>query len=217
MQREAKRRRDLAGRLGAYLAAGVGVGTLGTTAEAGIITIDVSGFNGINGGVPSGSYAYVELTPGGGDLEIMNGAYGIIGLDGDVGLYFAYDGGYVSPTKLSAGMTVDSSLFFTDYDAYSAFRITYDSTTYASPDFGPGSYMGFVDGLGRFGYLEVTWNSSLDQFQILSGAYEDVSGVGIVIPNAAVPEPSTLGLMALGAAGLLAARARKVKAEPAVH
>ena len=63
--------------------------------------------------------------------------------------------------------------------------------------------MGFRSGNGHYGYLEVTWTSATDTFQILSGAYESVAGVGITAGAAPVPEPSTavlsLGALAAGA------------------
>ena len=75
-----------------------------------------------------------------------------------------------------------------------------------SPDFGSGSHMGFRvdDGIGDFnyGWLEVTWNSATDRFQILSGAYESDLNTPILAGSGAItaiPEPSTYAV----AAGLL--------------
>ena len=63
--------------------------------------------------------------------------------------------------------------------------------------------MGFRSANGYYGYLEVTWESATNTFEVLSGAYEDQVGVGILAGAAAVPEPSTamlsLGALAAGA------------------
>ena len=59
-----------------------------------------------------------------------------------------------------------------------------------------------------YGYIEVTWNSTTDTFEILSAAYESTGGVGIVIPagsgggGGGVPLPGAAGLAACGLLGL---------------
>jgi hypothetical protein len=77
-----------------------------------------------------------------------------------------------------------------------------------SPDFGPNSFLGFKDALGRYGYIETTWNSTTNQFQIFSAAYESEVGVGILTPGA-VSEPTSALLSALGASMLLRRRRRQ--------
>jgi hypothetical protein len=76
-------------------------------------------------------------------------------------------------------------------------------SAYTSPNFGAGSFLGFCSG-GQYGWLEVTWNSSTQVFEILGGAFEAVAGVGIEAGAVAVvPEPAsvlgTIGLLAGGA------------------
>jgi hypothetical protein len=73
-----------------------------------------------------------------------------------------------------------------------------------SPDFGSGSYMGFRTSGGNYGWLEVTWTASSDQFQILSGAYESTPDVAILAGAggaAPIPEPGTWAAMAIFAGG----------------
>ena len=62
--------------------------------------------------------------------------------------------------------------------------------------------MGFKTAQGNYGWLEATWTSATDTFQFHSGAYESDVGVAIAAGAAAVPEPSTIALLSLGAAGL---------------
>jgi hypothetical protein len=77
--------------------------------------------------------------------------------------------------------------------------------------------MGFRTATGNYGWLEVTWNSTSNEFQILSGAYEDQVGVAILAGDtgtAAVPEPSTFAMGALlsGGVAFVAWRKRRQKA-----
>jgi hypothetical protein len=89
--------------------------------------------------------------------------------------------------------------------------------TSISPDFGSGSYMGFRTAQGNYGWLEVTWDSASQDFQIFSGAYEDQVGVSILAGDtggpAAVPEPGTWAAAALLAGGAAFARWRKRRNE----
>ncbi len=200
-------------RLGTSLTVGLGLilGAWGSEAGAGVVAIDVSAISGTNGGLSSGSYTYLNnFTPAGGNLFLQNNRFSTTGLSlqsaGGFGIGVA-DGSNASanPKQFQAGDLISSAslTFFEGGSADPAFRFA----SFVSADFGPGSFLGFKDGLGRYGYIEVTWTAATSTFQILSAAYESVAGVAIETPRAAaVPEPSTLGLMALGAAGLVAAR-----------
>ena len=194
-------------RLGAYLAAGLGASTIATSnVEAAIVVIDIgpTGFNigGINGGLTSGTYLSRPSFPlnGGGTIQLFNGYNDFIGMAGEDGLEFAINGGNASPRNFALNASIGSSANFTGYQDFSVFK--YNTNT--SAPFFSGSYMGFktASSTNMYGWLEVTWNSKNSQFQILSGAYENSSGVAILAGDTgAVPEPSTWALSALLAGG----------------
>ncbi|MFM8809749.1 MAG: PEP-CTERM sorting domain-containing protein [Chthoniobacterales bacterium] len=215
-------------RLGAYLAAGVATSmATSTDAEAAIVMIDIgpSGFNigGVNAGLSAGGSFNALNFPfvGGGTLRLRNGASNMFwGLE----LYSDYFGpgqiangnANATPLMLSAGATIDASLNFGGYGP-TFFRVDFPwvPTTFISPDFGPGSYLGFRTSDSRFGYLEVTWDSTLSQFEILSGAYESDPNVAILAGAgpAAVPEPGTWAAAALLAGGATFLRWRRRRGE----
>jgi hypothetical protein len=184
--------------------------------EAAVVAIDltnVGGNNitGVNGGVANGSTLTISnwLGAGTGTLDIYNNANGdggnyLFGFDGDYDLQFAgitgAYGTYPRPRNFSSGAAIDSSASWQGGASISVFS---RSGTDA-PDFGAGSFMGFrFSGDGgtnwNYGYFEVTWNSTTNVFQILSGAYESTANTAITTP-AAVPGAglSAMALMALG-------------------
>ena len=211
-------------RLGAYLAAGLGATTgITATSDAAIVMIDLTNVNGqnitaANGGVSSGSSRSISnwLGAGTGTLELYNenpaNPDTYIGLDGDasggIDLLFAAGSTFASPINFSSGTTINSSSTFTGSASRTVFlyrRALPNGSIYESANFGAGSFMGFRFGSGsswNYGYLEVTWNSSTDTFQILSGAYESTVNTGILagatpsaVPGAGL---SAMALMALG-------------------
>lgn len=219
------RRRQAAKKLAAYAIAPLSLGVLSCgEADAGVVSINVgpTGFNiaDINAGVSAGTIGSRADFPttGGGTLNLYNNInpnidFSAIGLGGySQGSYlqFAVGANFSSPTNFAAGQTVSNFANFAASGLNAKFKTFYAGTN-TSPDFGAGSYMGFRDALGRFGYLEVTWSSSSNQFQILSGAYESVPGTPI-----AVPEPATMGAIGVAALALGAGairRSRKARKE----
>lgn len=208
-------------RLGAYLAAGLGASTVATpTADAAIVIIDIgpSGFNigGLNGGVTYGESDSISNFPfsSAGILGISNFySYGLKkGLYGNVNIGIAVNTSnsffdLASPTNFALNATIDGGSNFTG-DGYYTF---FNYGNFVSPSFGPGSYMGFKTATNNFGWLEVTWDSATKNFEILSGAYEDQVGVGILAGATAVPEPSS-SLLTLVAGGAAFARRRRQRA-----
>jgi len=207
-------------RLGAYLAIGVGTGALATSAEAAVtpILVGPSGFNitGVNGGVTAGTYTNIDNFPttGAGTLSLLNAYLGVatgpIFLNGDG---IATGGSPATPVNFAAGTLIDATAGGGAF--LSNLSSVFQYTSSVSPDFGPNSFLGFKDALGRFGYIETTWNSTTNQFQIFSAAYESVAGVGIMTPGAAaVPEIDPTGLastmsLVMGSVAMLEQRRRK--------
>jgi hypothetical protein len=208
-------------RLGAYLAAGLGAAAT-STADAAIVNINIgpSGFNigGVNAGLVSGTYAYVFDFPGTalGLLIPANQANTTVGALTGLALsggYFATDSAApASPTKFALNAPINGSSYFTTLPSVASI---FQVDSYSSPNFGPGSYMGFKTAAGSFGWLEVTWDGT--DFEILSGAYETDPGVAILAGQgagpAAVPEPGTWAAAALLAGGAAFARWRKRRDE----
>jgi hypothetical protein len=207
-------------RLGAYLAAGVGASTTAVpTLDAAIIGINIAPISGVNGGASSGGYTNISAFPGGGGkLYAYNGYAGYWGLRGTDGPSIAFTSGTrTSPVKFAANASIDNTLTFSPNnqgEQWSTFRKTVSPVS-VSPDFGPGSYIGIKTQNGNFGWLEVTWTSATNQFQVFSGAYQSVPGVAILAGDtgtAAVPEPSTWAMSALLAGGVGATLWRRRRA-----
>ena len=205
-------------RLAAYLATGIGAGLVATpSADAAIVNIDLTstGFDldGVNAGVSYFSSTSRPNFPisGGGTVGALNaGAFGV-GIFGSDNLNFASGYGFSTPVKFTLNQSIGSSTNWT----YSASNSAFAYQSFESPDFGSGSYMGFKTAQGNYGWLEVTWAGATDTFQIYSGAYESTAGVAIAAGATAVPEPSTIALLTLGAAGVAIQRQRAKKKQAA--
>jgi len=202
---------------------GLGTATLlATTSNAAVVMMDLSSISGANGGVTSGTIKQVtlgSLTDGRfqGNISIWNkpgsAATDGFGLSfGDGGgtstkVLFASPGGKTSPQIFGTGATIDSVVRFEDA-AGSASLFSYGADNTAA-SLSEGSYMGFKvsnEFTAHYGWLEVTWDADTKIFHILSGAYESQANMGII---AGIPEPSSLALLAAGAAGVAFLRRRK--------
>ena len=205
-----------------------GVALLGTTlaaapmARGAIVNIDVSTFNGVNAGMTyNQSKRTISSFVPGGNLEIyFDNDY--VGLDAEspYGTFeFACGSGDASPTNF--GANADISAWAGNW-RHSPNRTVfyYADDGDISPDFGPGSFMGFrfgSAGAWNYGWLEVTWNWSgnpaTSTFQILGAAYESQVNTAILAGatgggGGGVPLPGAAGLAACGLLGLTRRRQR---------
>ena len=194
------------------------------TARAELISINVSAFNGINGGIAAGTFADFTIITGAklriynkytnfqsntfhglgnagnsGTLEIANGATPPTNIQSKP---FAYNPGQSIKSTTGSGFSdgvghiVVSSFSQTIVNPAS----WYNTGSFTSPDFTSDNYLGFKTQAGNYGWLNTTWTASTGQFQVLGGAYESVVGADIVTPVAALPEPSTYAMAFAGLA-----------------
>jgi len=183
--------------------------------HAAVIPIDLTGKTGDNAGSAPNWYLG-PLTPGDDNslLAFSNladyggGSVTGLSLQSGGGIAATGLGNFDTPVKFNAGEVIGSS---------SLFQSAYSPTVFRNPfrtvaDFGANSFLGFKDSLGRYGYIEVTWDSSTDKFRMISAAYESVAGVGIQTPGGAVPEPTSMAMFLLGGLGVAYRVRRKSKA-----
>ena len=189
-----------------------------------MVTINVTSMSGINGGVVFGNSALYDHWPVNGSAMQIHNKTGKIGVDGDRTMYIATNGGFASPHNFTTGDSINGTWSIWENDeAYSAFH----NIQGTSPDFGPGSYLGFRYGAGtnwNYGWIHVLWNSTNSEFQILGGAYETdlnttinagwtggTTGGGTTGGGGAVPEPgewAAIGILGAGLAGLVIRKRR---------
>ena len=214
-------------RLEAYLAAGLGSCGLASSAQAGVVTIDLTkaGSNqvditGVNGGAGLGSLNIANefFLPGNADaLFVSNGASGFYGLFGANGLEFGSGGSDASPRAFMPGDIIGGSTrtVWTPYANVSSFKAFSEE----SAAFGPSTYMAMRSTVGTdfyYGWIEVTWDPNTDQFQLISAAYEDTPNTAILAGDtsggpAPVPEPASSAVVALLMGGAALRKWRKSK------
>jgi len=181
--------------------------------------IDGDGFKNVTA-FPTSSFGQSSSSN---DFRLLNGyEYGnyFFGFRPASNIRFANDGFIATPTKFGNEASIGSGANW-EGDLNALFR----RNATAAPDWGANSFLGFRLNPTTvfpeptnlyYGYFEVTWDSTLNQFQILSGAYESTPNTPIITP---VPEPSTvalagIGALALGAGAIRRSRkARKAAAE----
>jgi hypothetical protein len=216
-------------RLEAYLAAGLGSFGLGSSAEAGIVVIDLTkagrdseNITGPNAGLNPGSTnrVYGFFMPGGSNsFEIYNSFFGRWGFDANDGLQFGLiptaNPRTATPMPFSAGAQIGSSTstFWSETNVYTQFR----ANGAFSQAFGANTYMAMRSQIGSdnyYGWMEVTWNPTTNVFQILSAAYENTPNTMIKAGDtgaAPVPEPASSAVVALLMGGAALRNWRKNK------
>ena len=212
-------------RLEAYLAAGLGSCGLASSAQAGVVTLDLTraGSNqvditGVNGGAAFtfGRNAYDFFLPGN-RLTALNNFYFNWGISGSYGLELGTLGAKASPQAFSQGDNIGSSTSTAWRTGFynSSFRVGVTE----SPAFGANTYMAMRSTVGTdfyYGWIEVTWDPNTDQFRLISAAYEDTPNTAILAGDtsggpAPVPEPASSAVVALLMGGAALRKWRKSK------
>lgn len=203
-------------RLGSYLTLGVGAAVLGSEASnAAIVYWDITPIN-----ISGGTVRFNPLTGETGTSVVLETP--------TIGLRFTNTNYIYSLTEqgspqIAAGAN-DRMLRFTNgqiIDGTSTFKGNWSymdrpgwttaESAWATGENGTSGFVGFTfdnSGTTNFGWFAVTYNDASQTVELGDFAYED-SGAGILA--GAVPEPSSLGLLALGASGLLARRRRQAR------
>lgn len=199
------------GQFAGYLSVVLGLGVVGTSADAAIIPIDFSAVPGINGGLAPGASATVPMRDGMGNplngpsLLVFNSfddGYGYVYTGVSVGGYMAAladPGGFARPHIFASNTVVDAQLFL-DPNLVSVTNSAYakqmvfkfvdqnNSATYTAPDVLNGFIaIAFSESSDPnstyYGYLQLNWTGASNQFEILCGAYESSAGTGITMTN----------------------------------
>ena len=214
-------------RLEAYLAAGLGSCGLASSAQAAVVTLDLTkaGSNqvditGVNGGAAFNFNRRVDnwFLPGSGNrLHVQNSVVFVTGLRSSYGLEFGTLGLKASPQAFSQGDIIGSSTS-TSWRTGS-YNSSFKVTTTESPAFGANTYMAMRSTVGTdfyYGWIEVTWDPNTDQFRLISAAYEDTPNTAILAGDtsggpAPVPEPASSAVVALLMGGAALRKWRKNK------
>ena len=190
-------------RLAAYMATGVGAIGLGTSSQAAVIPITLTGNTGDNNmGLAPGTNQNFYFIPGStlfaANAYIGNTGVSVQGISGG-GIAATGSGFADTPIKFGPGSLIGPTS--------GTFENSYTPTMFKNSgrtvgDFGPNSFLGFrtekVGGVNYYGYIEVLWTASTNTFKLVSAAYED-TGAAIQTPGGggAVPEPASGAVVAL--------------------
>lgn len=195
------------------LAAGAAASVAVQDADAAVVysglqNISVTQFNSQNLNLDGDAFADIKLKNyvfGGGNYQgaTVNFAPGKL-----VG--FTAGNSYV--TALTAGQSIDGSTLGPSFFGSLAYGASNPNAQFNNAT---DAYIGlsFPSGANTyFGWVRVDIKNSAGTFLIKDWAYESQSGVGIRAGDGLVPEPSTLGLLACGAAGIAAIRRQRAAA-----
>ena len=190
-------RKRLARQLAAYsVAAGTGLVAAEST-EAAMIPVNLPG--GTPYCVDFGTTISFDLNN---DGQLDFGIENYLGTD--IGVYgegsnhrVAQVSGDYLATLFGAGELIDSLSGFGNNTSYGGLDAFFDTRGFVGIEFD-------LAGSTHYGYLDIGVDVATKKVTVYGGAYESQAGLGVSV----VPEPTGLGLLALGAVGIAAWRKR---------
>lgn len=215
-----KKAKSMNPRLGTYLTLGVGAGMIGTqSSDAAIVYWDITPMT-----VTSGTRPFVNPLTGahadtgapiasptvGLNFRSNNYIYSITEASGQADTGKIASGANDRMIRFLTNETIGvGSTFKTNWSYLDRPGWTTAESAWATGLDGTSGYVGFSfenAGTVNYGWLAVTYNDASQTLVIGDFAYENS---GASIAAGAIPEPSSLGLLVLGASGLLARRRRQ--------
>jgi hypothetical protein len=190
------------------LAAGAAAATSAIPAAADIVysgtqNLSIAQFNSLNLDIDGDTQ---------GDVTLKNYVFGGGNYQGAVvnfvpGKIVGFNAGLSYVTALSAGALVDSTTAGPSFFGSMAYGTANPNAQFNNAS---GKFVGlsFPSGTSTYyGWVRVDVSNSAGSFVVKDWAYQNTPGVGIL--TGVVPEPTSLGLLAAGAAGVAALRLRK--------